>query len=149
VLQVSSAHVYLAYPFVLSWSMLEAMAAGCAVIGSATAPVEEVIRDGENGMLVDFFDVEAIAGKVEAALGERGRFQAMHARARETVAERYDLNVVCLPRQIALVESLLGVWNSASRVEPPPERYSAREYVVASMTAKEKTIRGGADARRQ
>jgi len=107
VLQVSSAHVYLTYPFVLSWSMLDAMAAGCVVIASSTAPVKEVIRDGENGVLVDFFNTKAIVEKVESVLGEPKRYEALRVQGRKAIEERFDLERVCLPQQIKLVESML------------------------------------------
>ncbi|MGB5081678.1 MAG: glycosyltransferase [Burkholderiales bacterium] len=130
-LQVSSAHVYLTYPFVLSWSMLDAMAAGCTVIASGTPPVKEVIRDDENGLLVDFFDAKAIVDRVNAALGEPKRYEALRVRARNTLEERFDLKRVCLPRQIALVESLLGgTRSSPPRVVPPSGQLSARETEV-------------------
>jgi glycosyltransferase involved in cell wall biosynthesis len=72
-LQLSSVHVYLTYPFVLSWSMIEAMSCGCAVVGSATPPVLEVIKDGENGLLVDFFDSDGIVDAVNRVLDHPGR----------------------------------------------------------------------------
>jgi glycosyltransferase involved in cell wall biosynthesis len=106
-LQISSAHVYLTYPFVLSWSMLEAMAAGCLVIGSRTTPVQEVIEDGVNGLLVDFLPPAALAERVSEALAARESFAAVRERARRTVIERYDLKTVCLPRQVALIRSLV------------------------------------------
>ncbi|MDM0035222.1 glycosyltransferase family 4 protein [Variovorax sp. J22P271] len=90
VLQVSAAHVYLTYPFVLSWSMLEAMASGCLLVGSDTAPVREVLRDGENGHLVDFFDVQGIAHKVLEVLHSPQRQIPLRANARETAA-RYGI----------------------------------------------------------
>jgi glycosyltransferase involved in cell wall biosynthesis len=104
-LQRSSVHVYLTYPFVLSWSLLEAMSAGCLVVGSRTPPVEEVVRDGENGLLTDFFSAEEIAARVDQALSMDAK--RIRERARMTVLERYDLKRVCLPAQLGLVERLL------------------------------------------
>ncbi len=107
-LQVSAAHVYLTYPFVLSWSMLEAMSAGCAVIGSNTPPVAEVIEDGENGRLVDFFSPAAIADRVCEVLERPREFTDMRARARQTVIDRYDLTRVCLPEHLNLIHRVTG-----------------------------------------
>ncbi len=91
VLQASSVHIYLTRPFVLSWSMLEALATGCLVVASDTAPVTEVIEDGVNGLLVDFFSPEAIADRVEAVLDHSDRLANIRQKARETILERYDL----------------------------------------------------------
>lgn len=84
VLQVSAAHVYLTYPFVLSWSILEAMACGALVIGADTAPVREVLQDGQNGLLTTFFDADEIAAKVCGVLEQPARFAALRNRARLT-----------------------------------------------------------------
>jgi len=106
VLQVSRAHVYLTFPFVLSWSMLEAMSAGCLVIGSKTAPVEEVIRDGQNGLLVDFFSVAAISEQVVDALAAgRDGYADIRQNARRTIVEKYDLKTICLPAQLQLLKT--------------------------------------------
>lgn len=104
VYRASSAHVYLTRPFVLSWSMLEAMACGCLVVASRTPPVEEAIVDGENGFLVDFFDPAAIAAKVGEVLHRQAdpELQAMGQRARETILERYDLATL-LPQHLEYV----------------------------------------------
>ena len=99
-------HVYLTVPFVLSWSLLEAMACGAVVIGSATAPVQEVIEHGCNGLLVDFFDGKALAAAIAAVLADPEAHRQLGVQARRDVVERYDLRQVCLPAQFALVDSL-------------------------------------------
>jgi glycosyltransferase involved in cell wall biosynthesis len=104
-LQVSSAHVYLTYPFVLSWSLLEALSAGCVVIGSDTAPVREVLNS-ENGLLVPFFDVEQMAERVIEVLANPDRFQAMRTHARHSIIDRYDLRRTCLPKMLALIKGM-------------------------------------------
>ena len=91
VLQASDVHVYLTYPFVLSWSMLESMSVGCLVLGSQTPPVEEVIQDGVNGLLVDFFDVERIVARMIEVLEHPDKMQEIRARARQTVVDKYNL----------------------------------------------------------
>jgi len=109
ILQVSRVHVYLTYPFVLSWSMLEAMSAGCLLVASRTAPVEEVIRDGENGLLVDFFSPAEIAERVVAVLAAgRDGYADIRQNARRTIIENYDLSTLCLPAQLKLLEKAMS-----------------------------------------
>lgn len=105
--RLSRCHVYLTVPFVLSWSLLEAMACGAVVVGSRTAPVQEVIEDGVNGLLVDFFDSEALARTVAQVLADPARFAPLAEAARRTVQERYDLRSQSLPALLALVDQLL------------------------------------------
>jgi glycosyltransferase involved in cell wall biosynthesis len=103
-MQVSAVHVYLTYPFVLSWSLMEAMSVGCLVVASDTEPVREVIEDGRNGLLTDFFDVEALAHRIADTLARRDQLAPLRAAARETIVGRYDLARHCLPAQLALLE---------------------------------------------
>ena len=107
VLQVSRCHVYLTYPFVLGWSCIEAMSAGCLVVGSATAPVEEVIAQDKNGLLVNFFDHGALADTVIDALAQPSKYAHLRIAAREAAVQRYDLASVCLPQQMQLIERLV------------------------------------------
>lgn len=102
-LQISSVHVYLTYPFVLSWSLLEAMSAGCAVVASDTAPLRDIISDG-NGLLVPFFDIDALSDQVISVLSRPKAFKKMRMKARSFVRDNYDAKRVCLPRMLTLVD---------------------------------------------
>jgi len=102
-LRISAAHVYLTYPFVLSWSLLEAMACGCPIVGSATPPVMEVVEHGLNGLLVDFFNPQELTAAITELLNHRERAITMGAQARQMVLERYSLEQ-CVPRHLALMD---------------------------------------------
>ncbi|MDD1437911.1 glycosyltransferase family 4 protein [Dolichospermum sp. ST_sed10] len=99
VLQASSAHIYLTRPFVLSWSMLEAMSTGCLLIASNTPPVLEVIKDGKNGLLVDFFSPQEIAQRVDEALDNSEDMISIRTKARKTIIQNYDLHTL-LPQHL-------------------------------------------------
>jgi len=107
VLRVSSAHVYLTRPFVLSWSMLEAMSAGCLVIASNTPPVTEVIENGVNGILVDFFSPQDIVAKIELSLDNPDQMETMRINARKTILEKYNLKYL-LPKHLEWIQENIG-----------------------------------------
>jgi glycosyltransferase involved in cell wall biosynthesis len=106
VLQSSSVHIYLTRPFVLSWSMLEALSTGCLIVASRTHPVTEVIEDGVNGLLVDFFSPQEIADRVEEALNSPTSMAPIRVKARETILERYNLAEL-LPKHLHWIEEAM------------------------------------------
>lgn len=114
VIQASDVHIYLTRPFVLSWSMIESLSTGCLVLGSDTQPVREVITDGENGLLVDFFSPKQIADRVDEVFNHPTRMAEIRKKARETAIERYAMPML-LKRHIQLIEDVAnGVLNNKS-----------------------------------
>jgi glycosyltransferase involved in cell wall biosynthesis len=103
ILQISAAHVYFSYPYALSWSLLEAMACGAVVVGSANGPVDEVIRHGENGLLVPFPAHDQLAATLLQVLADSNAFAPLGAAARQTVEQRYNLAT-----SVAAYEQLAG-----------------------------------------
>ena len=115
-------HIYLTVPFVLSWSMMDAMSCGAVVLGSDTAPVREMIRDGENGLLADFFDADAIAAKAIQVLKDPDAARRMGRAAEATIVQRYSLEAV-LPRMLDLYERAASM--KLTGWEPPPPMAAA------------------------
>jgi glycosyltransferase involved in cell wall biosynthesis len=107
-LQVSSVHVYLTYPFVLSWSLIEAMSCGCLIVASDTPPVREVLHDGSNALTVDFFAYKQLAQRIEAALAQPEKTKALRKAARATAISQFDLKHLLLPRWNALFDDLIN-----------------------------------------
>ena len=105
VIQASDVHVYLTRPFVLSWSSIEAMSTGCAIVASDTAPVREVIEDGKNGLLVDFFSPKEIADRIDEVFRHPNRMAQMRANARQTALDRY-CHPQLLPQHLKIMENV-------------------------------------------
>jgi len=105
-LQLSTVHVYLTYPFVLSWSLLEAMSAGCAIVASDTAPLKEVITDHETGRFVDFFSPQALSQTICELCDDPKSRKRLGHNARSFAQANYDLKSVCLPQQLKWVNEL-------------------------------------------
>lgn len=119
--RISSAHVYLTYPFVLSWSTLEAMSCQGLVLASRTEPVEEVIRDNENGLLFNFFDQQGMLECIDKVLTNPGAYEHIRQKARETILKKYELDS-CLKKQAKLLEQMAqgkykGHWRRPCPVE--------------------------------
>lgn len=108
VLQISMVHVYLTYPFVLSWSMLEAMSIACPIIASDTEPVKEIITDNQNGILVDFFDHHDLAGKIDRLFNDAALRDKIGLGARIHAVKHYDLEKICLPAQVDWINSIVS-----------------------------------------
>ncbi|MFC2966991.1 glycosyltransferase [Acidimangrovimonas pyrenivorans] len=116
VIQLSRCHIYLTVPFVLSWSLLESMSMQATIVASDVAPVREVIRHGENGLLVDFFQPEALAKQVSEVLARPDDFAHLGVQARADVVEKYDFLTATLKVHIEKINSLLP---RAKQIAPP------------------------------
>jgi len=106
VLQLSTVHIYLTYPFVLSWSLLEAMSIGCAIVASDTPPLQGIINHNDTGKLINFFDVAGLAQQVCSLLEQPKLRTRLGKNARAFAQTNYDLKTLCLPRQIKWVQAL-------------------------------------------
>lgn len=107
VIQLSRCHIYLTMPFVLSWSVLEAMSMEATIVSSDVAPVREAITHGETGLLVDFFDPEALATQVIDVLANPQEYAHLGSSARASVVKKYDFLIHCLPEHIRQMNALV------------------------------------------
>ncbi len=107
VINLSRCHIYLTMPFVLSWSLLEAMSMQATVVASDVPPVREAVTHGETGLLVDFFDHKALADQVIDVLANPRAHAHLGPAARASVVDRYDFLTRCLPEHIRQINALV------------------------------------------
>lgn len=132
-LQISRAHVYLTYPFVQSWSMVEALGLGALVVGSRTSPVQEFIQSEQTGLLFDFFDQKQLVEKTVAALANPERYKETRIRARQFIQDNFDIKTICLPKQAELIESVAKTGKAPNEWETADKeviRHAARDTVI-------------------
>ena len=108
IIQLATVHVYLTYPFVLSWSLLESMSCESVIIGSDTEPVREVIVDNKTGLLVDFFDYDGIADSISKVLEDPKKYRKLGKAARKVIIDKFDLHKITLPKYLKLIENILN-----------------------------------------
>ena len=107
IIQVSRCHIYLTMPFVLSWSLLESMSMQSTIVASDVTPVREAITHGETGLLVDFFDPDALAVQVTDLLENPSAYAHIGRNARKHVVKTYDFLTVCLPEHLRQINTLV------------------------------------------
>ena len=138
-LAASDLHIYLTVPFVLSWSMMDAMSCGAVVLGSDTAPVREMIQDGFNGLLADFFDADALAAKAISVLRDPDAARPLGRAAEKMILDRYSLEAV-LPRMLELYERAASIklrgWPPPPPTPAPPPRLIQPASPVRTIAGK-------------
>ncbi len=134
-LAATDLHLYLTVPFVLSWSMMDAMSCGAVVLGSATAPVKEMIHDGENGLLAEFFDVDGFVAEALNVLKDPDQYRPLGRAAEKLITENYSLEAV-LPRMIGLYERTLNRSTPpGTLVASPPAVTPALDHTIRPTLA--------------
>ena len=113
-------HIYLTVPFVLSWSMMDALSCGAVVLGSNTSPVKEMIRHGENGLLADFFDPDDFAAKAIEVLKDPQAFRPLGRAAEQMIVERYSLEAV-MPQMLRMYEEAMGLRSNNYELPQSPD----------------------------
>ena len=104
---ISDLHVYLTVPFVLSWSLMNALACGTTVLASDTEPVREMIEHESNGLLFDFFDDDGLVAIADRVLDAPEKHRHLGQAGLQMIRDRYNLPD-CLAKMLCLYEEVLG-----------------------------------------